>query len=62
MCGEINSKNRMGGYTGFSRFFVHFSPTVPDRVDFGQIAETDDVLTKSLVSSWCDDAYKQASG
>jgi hypothetical protein len=62
MCGEINSKNRMGGYTGFGRFFVHFSPTVPDTVDFGQIVEgTDDVLGKALVSSWCDDAYKQGA-
>jgi hypothetical protein len=59
MCGEINSKNRMGGYTGFQQFFVHFSPTAPDTVDFGQ-AEPNDSEMK-LVSSWCEDAYKQPS-
>lgn len=26
VCGEVNSKNRLGGYTGFQVFWVQFSP------------------------------------
>jgi hypothetical protein len=29
LCGEINGKNRMGGYTGFQTFFAYFSPRIP---------------------------------
>jgi hypothetical protein len=41
ICGEINSKNRMGGYAGFERFFAYFSPRVPDTVVDALIDEDD---------------------
>lgn len=56
MCGEVNSKNRMGGYTGFDQFFVYFSPTAPDTVVDGMIG--DDDLSRDRVSGYCRDAYK----
>lgn len=37
LCGKINGKNRMGGYTGFQPFYVYFSPTTRDTVIDGAI-------------------------
>lgn len=38
ICGEVNSKNRMGGYTGFSAFKGHYQGQtfVVDYVDDGK--------------------------
>lgn len=56
MCGQLNSKNRMGGYTGFDQFFVYFSPTVPDTVQVGLIGDED--AMRILVRDHCGDAYR----
>jgi hypothetical protein len=55
MCGEINSKNRLGGYTGYDTFLVYFSPTVADQVADGSIGDTDDA--RGLVARWCKGIY-----
>jgi hypothetical protein len=54
MCGELNGKNRMGGYTGYKTFFAYFSPTVPDRVVDATIADTDEY---GIVDGWCKGVY-----
>lgn len=59
MCGQINSKNRMGGYTGFDQFFVYFSPTERDAVQSGIIG--DDDVSRMLVRDNCRDAYRQGA-
>ena len=59
ICGEINSKNRTGGYAGFERFFAYFSPRVPDTVVDALIGEDD--ISRGLVSDWCRDAYKTST-
>ena len=58
MCGEINGKNRMGGYTGYKTFFVYFSPTVPDTVVDGAIADIDNY---GIIDGWCKGVYRGAS-
>jgi hypothetical protein len=55
MCGDMNGKNRMGGYGGYKPFFVHFSPTIPDKVDDGTVADTDDVVP--VLNDWCRGLY-----
>jgi hypothetical protein len=58
ICGEINSKNRMGGYTGFDQFIAQFSPTTPDLVIDGLVG--DDDIGRNLVSGQCREAYRGA--
>jgi hypothetical protein len=53
MCGEVNGKNRMGGYVGFRPFFVYFSPTAPDTVQDGAIEDSE----LKLVAGWCRGLY-----
>jgi hypothetical protein len=59
MCGEINRKNRMGGYTGFDQFIAYFSTTKPDTVVNALIGQ--DELTSGMVSGFCSDAYKSGA-
>lgn len=61
LCGEVNAKNRMGGYTGYYTFFAHFSPTRRDVVIDGT---TDDGTSDlHIVPEWCKQIYAQgASG
>jgi len=59
MCGEINGKNRMGGYTGYKTFFAYFSPTVPDTVVDGVIADIDEF---GVVDKWCKGVYGSSKG
>ena len=33
LCGEVNAKNSVGGYTGYKPFFVHFSTDNPTGID-----------------------------
>jgi hypothetical protein len=54
MCGEINGKNRMGAYTGYKTFLAYFSPTSPDEVTDGTIADTDEF---GLIDGWCKGLY-----
>jgi hypothetical protein len=54
MCGKINGKNRMGGYTGYKTFFAYFSPTQPDKVIDGTTADTDEF---GIVDGWCKGLY-----
>lgn len=54
MCGEVNGKNRMGGYVGYEPFFVHFSPTIPDKVDNGRIADS---ATAGQINKMCGILY-----
>jgi hypothetical protein len=54
MCGEVNGKNRMGGYTGFKTFFAYFSPTIQDKVIDGTIADID---VYGIVDGWCKGVY-----
>ena len=56
MCGQISGKNRMGGYTGYHTFVVHFSPTIPDTVEDGTIQDNE----TSLVGGWCKELYGPA--
>ena len=59
MCGRINGKNRMGGYTGYKTFFAYFSTTQADKVVDGTIADTDEY---GIVDGWCKGLYAQALG
>jgi hypothetical protein len=54
MCGTINSRNRMGGYTGRSAFFAYFDPNNPDRVVAGEMDE-DRQLT--FIHDQCERLY-----
>jgi hypothetical protein len=56
MCGKINGKNRMGGYTGYKTFFAYFSPTQADKFVDGAIADTDEY---GIVDGWCKGIYHQ---
>jgi hypothetical protein len=58
MCGEINGKNRMGGYAGDKTFLAYFSPTVPHTVVEGSLADIDDY---GIVDGWCNGLYGGAS-
>src|SRR3954451_5386884 len=55
MCGEINGKNRMGGYTGWHEFLAYFSPTQRDVVIDGNIAADDNL---DLTRLWCANLYR----
>jgi hypothetical protein len=37
MCGELNAKNRMGGYVGYRPFWVYFDPADPLNVLSGNV-------------------------
>jgi len=61
MCGKVNAKNRMGGYTGYTTFFAYFSPNEPDKVVDGAIVNSyggvDAAENYSVV--WCQNLYGQ---
>ncbi len=56
MCGEVNAKNRMGGYVGYRPFLVYFDPTDPNKVRDGSIdSGGDDDL--HMTANWCRGLY-----
>lgn len=57
ICGELNGKNRMGGYTGYSPFLVFFSPTNPDMIEDSLLGDTDDYAAQ--VRAACKGLYGQ---
>lgn len=59
-CGELNTQNRMGGFTGWSLFFVSTTPLrdgMPDRLHIlGMRGTLDDYMegfTDRLVTTFC---------
>jgi hypothetical protein len=58
MCGDVNGKNRMGGYGGYRPFFAHFAPSQPDKVDDATIADTSETLP--VLNGWCRGLYGTA--
>jgi hypothetical protein len=54
MCGQINGKNRMGGFVGYHPFIVYFSPNTADTVQDCTLSEGDDL---PLVAGWCKGLY-----
>jgi hypothetical protein len=55
VCGEVNAKNRMGGYTGFKNYWVSFNPNnaivsngPPDFAEFYRDVKND-FMSKSAV-------------
>lgn len=40
LCGEMNAKNRYGGYVGFQRFIAYRMPGAPFEVVTGDLVET----------------------
>jgi hypothetical protein len=55
MCGIINGKNRMDGYSGYSTFYVYFSPAQPDTVIHGEISDITDEY--HFIDQWCNELY-----
>jgi hypothetical protein len=61
VCGEINGKNRMGAYVGFSRFYVDVgtgSAAIDPQFDFGDF-ESARSLCASLGGSSCTRAIEE---
>jgi len=61
VCGEINGKNRMGAYVGFSRFYVDvgtWSPAIDPQFDFDDL-ESARSLCASLAGSSCTRALEE---
>lgn len=59
-CGELNTQNRMGGFTGWSPFFVSATPLregMPDRLHIlgrrGTLDDYMDGFTDRLVTTFC---------
>lgn len=50
LCGEVNAKNRMGGYVGFRKF-----ETLADYVEIRD-AESEQALSGALRGTFCDKA------
>lgn len=55
MCGELNGKNRMGGYTGYRPFLVYFEPSDPGRINDTLVGDTDEYAAK--VAATCKNLY-----
>ncbi|WP_416203740.1 hypothetical protein [Xanthomonas euvesicatoria] len=55
LCGEINAKNRMGGYAGWSRFVVAGTPSeIPDDPSSGMIeANQEETLFQAIWETSC---------
>lgn len=66
ICGQVNSKNRLGGYTGYSRFMYIKSASKNDAPELRMVDATvkpSDGLTQAaldniLVEGLCDDLVK----
>jgi hypothetical protein len=54
MCGTVNAKNRMGGYSGRSTFVVFFDPARQDVVTYGTI---DKPSAQRAATNTCEDVY-----
>ncbi|ATH99545.1 hypothetical protein EGY22_13065 [Alcaligenes faecalis] len=50
MCGEVNAKNRMGGYTGYVKYYTVLSGGVP--VD-SHVVETGDPSGETMFEDLC---------
>ena len=53
-CGEINSKNRLGGYTGFQRYVIQtigFGEVPPEEVYISRLV-TEDGQPEEFKSAW----------
>lgn len=56
-CGEVNARNRMGGYTGWQRFAaLHWPVSLPSRAEFDEAIERiqrgDTARTPSIEYGW----------
>lgn len=54
VCGTINSKNRLGGYTGRTTFMAYFDPNAVDTVLTGRLDQDE----TDPAQSWCDRIYR----
>lgn len=51
LCGFINGKNRLGGYTGDQTFFVFFSPAARDVIAEGDIGDAATMLCHAIYTA-----------
>lgn len=51
VCGQINSKNRLGGYVGFHPFWAYFDPANPGQVITAAVDSGNDYLAAQRCES-----------
>lgn len=59
ICGEVNAKNRLGAYTGFTRFVVEatsYRPLLDPQFDFGDLASA-----RQLCADFSGNEYSSVS-